>query len=288
MPRLIVNADDFGLTSGVNRAILELHQAGLVTSATIMARAPATAEAVEMARATPSLGAGCHFVLTGGSPVLPAGDISSLIDPATGAFFSSLGPLLYRLFTGRIRADHIEAEARVQIEFLQKAGLTLTHIDAHKHTHAFPQILRPLLRAARSCGITRIRNPFEPLWAVRATTQAGLLRAGMVAALLSLRSTWQRILREEGFLTTDGTLAMTGTGALDAAMIHALVGRAPEGTWELITHPGYCDEELARSQTRLRESREFEMRALPALREISSLELLSFASLHTGTRSEAE
>ena len=279
MPRLIVNADDFGLTSGVNRAIFELHQAGLVTSATIMARAQATNEAIEIARSTPSLGAGCHFVLTGGSPVLPADRIPSLIDPATGILFPSLGPLLYRLFTGRIRTEHIEAEARAQIEFLQNAGLTLTHIDAHKHTHAFPQILRPLLRAARSCGIKRIRNPFEPLWAVRATTQAGLLRAGMVAALLCQRSTWSRILNEEGFSTTDGTLAMTGTGVLDAAMIRSLVGRAPEGTWELITHPGYHDADLDNTETRLRASREIERRSLAALREVPGIELVSFSSL---------
>ena len=283
MPRLIVNADDFGLTSGVNRAIVELHHAGLVTSATIMARAPATEEAIDIARSTPSLGMGCHIVFTGGEPILSAfHDLPDISDPANDRFATSLPAFLDTIYrtSPHNRVDHqIEIEARAQIEFLQNAGLRLTHIDTHKHTHAFPRVLRPLLRAARSCGITRIRNPFEPLWAVRATTSAGLLRAGMVAGLLFLRSIWQRILREEGFTTTDGTLAMAGTGVLDSAMIRSLVGQAPEGTWELITHPGYNDDDLARIETRLRASREIERLSLIALKEIPNLELIGFGSL---------
>ena len=278
-----MNADDFGLTSGVNRAIAELHQTGLVTSATIMVRAHATAEAIEIARSTPSLGVGCHIVFTGGEPVLSAiNDLPDISDPAFDRFQRSLPGFLDTIYRASPRENvnhQIEIEARAQIEFLQRAGLHLTHIDTHKHTHAFPRVLRPLLRAARSCGITRIRNPFEPLWAVRAATSAGLLRAGMVAALLSMRSTWQRILSEEGFSTTDGTLAMAGTGVLNAAMIRSLIGRAPQGTWELITHPGYNDDDLARIETRLRASREIERLSLIALKEIPNLELIGFGSL---------
>jgi predicted glycoside hydrolase/deacetylase ChbG (UPF0249 family) len=81
--RLIVNADDFGLTSGVNRAIIELHAAGLVTSTSLMARTAATGEAIELARATASLGVGCHVVLVDGEPVLPPERISSLVDART-------------------------------------------------------------------------------------------------------------------------------------------------------------------------------------------------------------
>ena len=110
MGRLIVNADDFGLTSGVNRAIVELHGVGLVTSTSLMARAAATDEAIEIARSTPSLGVGCHMVLVDGDPALPPDQIPSLVDSRTGHFPSSLATFLWRLFTGRIRSAEIEAE----------------------------------------------------------------------------------------------------------------------------------------------------------------------------------
>ena len=165
MGRLILNADDFGLTAGVNRAIAELHRAGVLTSATLMARAAATDEAIEIARSTPTLGVGCHVVLVDGEPVRPRDQIPTLIDPRTGIFRISLAAFLARLFTGRIRAAEIQAEAAAQIRLLLARGLHLTHIDTHKHTHMFPAVLRPVLRAARAAGIRAVRNPFEPAWA---------------------------------------------------------------------------------------------------------------------------
>ena len=102
MPQLIVNADDFGLTGGVNRAIIELHAAEVLTSATVMAQSRATEQAVEMARAMPSLGVGCHVVLVDGSPVLAPNAVRTLVDRKTGSFHPTLGRFLQRLLTGRI------------------------------------------------------------------------------------------------------------------------------------------------------------------------------------------
>ncbi len=100
MVRLIVNADDFGLTSGVNRAIAELHEAGVLTSASLMARGGAADEAIAMARATPTLGVGCHVLLVDGEPVLPPDRVPTLVDRKTGRFHQSLSTFLLRLFTG--------------------------------------------------------------------------------------------------------------------------------------------------------------------------------------------
>lgn len=279
MTRLIVNADDFGQTAGINRAVLELHQAGLLTSATLMASAAATDEAIEIALSTPRLGVGCHIVLSDGEPVLPPAQIPSLIDPSTELFIAGLTVFLGRLLTGRIRSEEIEAEARAQIQSLQSRGVHVTHVDTHKHTHMFPGVLRPLLRGARACGIRSVRNPFEPMWAIRATAEAGLVRAAQVNALRCLQSTWRRILAEEGFATTGGTLGVSGTGALDTVTLRRLIDRVPSGTWELVTHPGYDDTDLARVRTRLRASREIERRALPVLREFPSLHLIPFSAL---------
>jgi hopanoid biosynthesis associated protein HpnK len=286
--RLIVNADDFGLTAGVNRAILELHQAGLLTSTSLMARAGATEEAIEIARSTPSLGVGCHVVLVDGAPVLSARtQVSCLADPAADLFRPGLPSFLGGLFAeqpSRFRRE-IEAEARAQIEFLQNKGLTLTHIDAHKHTHMFPAVLRPVLRAARAAGIRAVRNPFEPVWAVRATAGAKLARIAEVTLLRWLEPVCRRIIADEGFVTTSGTVAMVGTGVLNAAMVRSLLGQLPPGSWELVTHPGYNDADLAQIRTRLRASREIEREALQAIKKFPEIELISFRDLQSQAQS---
>jgi predicted glycoside hydrolase/deacetylase ChbG (UPF0249 family) len=264
--RLIINADDFGLTSGVNQAILELHAAGVLTSTTLIARAAATDGALRLACATPTLGVGCHVVLVDGEPALQASDIPTLVERGTGCFRKSLAGFLTRLFTGRVNSAEIEAEAAAQIGLLQSKGLKLTHIDTHKHIHMFPAVLRPLLRAARAAGICAVRNPFEPVWAVRATAGASWARAAQVTSLRKLQDTCGQIIAEEGFVTTDGTIAMVGTGILNGNTLRSLLRQLPEGTWELVTHPGYNDADLGKVRTRLRASREIEREALLAIK----------------------
>lgn len=280
MGRLILNADDFGLTSGVNRAIVELHRAGRLTSATLMARAAATEEAIELAHSTPTLGVGGHVVLVDGEPVLPAEKIPTLADPRTGRFQPKLGAFLQRLLAGRIHSSEIEAEAAAQIALLQSKGVRLTHIDTHKHTHMFPAVLRPVLRAARGAGIGCVRNPFEPEWSLRATQGAPWVRRTEVRLLRLLEPAFRRIVAEEGMVTTDGAVGVLATGTLDAAAVASLMRNLPsEGTFELVTHPGYNDADLAQARTRLLASRETERAALGALEPGSGVELISFAGL---------
>lgn len=279
MSRLIVNADDFGLTAGVNRAILELHRAGVLSSATLMARAAATEDAIEIAQSTPSLGVGCHIVLVDGAPVLPPRQIPSLIDPSTGRFHATLGAFLRRLASGRIDSAEIEAEAAAQIALLQDRGLHLTHIDTHKHIHMFPSVLRSVLRAARAAGIHAVRRPFEPTWSLRATRRVPWLRRAQVNLLRRLEPAFRRIVAEQGSATTDGILGMLATGSLDSQAIGDLLKIMPTQTWELVTHPGYNDADLATVRTRLRSSRDVEREALMKLKEFPNIELISFAGI---------
>jgi len=277
--RLIVNADDFGLTAGVNRAIVELSRARAVTSATLMAGVTGTDNAIELARAHSALGVGCHVVLLDGEPVLRPREIPTLIDSQTGCFRRSLGGFLQKLLTERIRPAEIEAEATAQIALLQSKGLVLTHIDTHKHAHIFPAVLRPLLRAAAHCGIRAVRNPFEPTWSLKATHGAAWVRRAEVGLLRHLEPTFRRIVAEEGFTTTDGAIGLLATGILDVAMIASLLRKMPTGTWELVTHPGYNDADLALAHTRLLASRETEREALLTLHQFPAVELISFADL---------
>lgn len=279
MPRLIVNADDFGLAPGVNRAILELHAGEVLTSATLMAKAAATEEAVKMALAMPTLGVGCHIVLVDGAPVSDRDKIPSLVDRTTGNLHPSLGSFLKRSFTARIRSAEVEAEASAQIALLQSYGLRLTHIDTHKHIHMFPSILRSVLRAAKAAGIHAVRNPFEPIWSLNATTNAPDMRRAEIIFLRRFESKFRRIVDEEGFQTTDGAVGVLATGTLDIATVNALIAAMPDGTFELVSHPGYRDEQLARANTRLLESREIERNALMTIKEYSGLNLISFAQL---------
>ena len=255
--RLILNADDFGLTPGVNQSILELHEAGALGSATLMATAEVFGPAVTEAIRHPSLGVGCHVVLVDGKPALTRTDIPTLSLP-TGEFRATLGVFVKDLMLGRIREDEIEAEAIAQVRRVQTAGVKVTHLDTHKHTHMFGRVLRPLLRAARACGVTAIRNPFEADWALAASPNAPLGRRMQVKVLRTRRREFLRRVREAGMLTTDGALGVLATGTLDTETLHRLLAAMPEGTWELVCHPGYCDKDLDRVRTRLRESRAIE------------------------------
>jgi len=281
--QLIVNADDFGLTPGVNRAIAELHQSGVVTSTSLMARAMATEEAIQTAFRTPSLGVGCHVVLVDGEPVLPAGAIPHLASARTGSLGASLTGFLTNLFSNRrshgAMVREIEAETAAQIAYLQSRGLHLTHIDTHKHVHMFPAVLKPVLRAARASGIRAIRNPFEPLWALRATHAPSWIRIAEVLALRLLEPICMSIIAEEGFVTTCGTIAVLGTGNLDNDAITSLLASLQPGIWELVTHPGYNDADLDKVRTRLRQSRDIERGALHAVLNFPEIERVSFARL---------
>ena len=262
--RLILNADDFGLTHGINRAIGELHSAGAISSATLMASGAAFDDAVEVARAHPTLGVGCHIVLTGGAPVSLPCSIRSLIGPDGKNFRPSLVDFVQALLLGRINEDEVACEALAQVEKLRRGGIHPTHLDTHKHTHLFPGIARPLLQVAERCGVRAIRNPFEPGWSLALKHGSHARRIAVrLIGLLRPRFEAHAQLRDGRMLTTDGTVAISATGELNATTLaEVLRALPPAGTYELCCHPGYNDGELDRVTTRLRAHREIEREAL--------------------------
>jgi predicted glycoside hydrolase/deacetylase ChbG (UPF0249 family) len=285
MKRLIINADDFGLAPGVNRAIVELQQAGALSSATLMANGPFFSPAVYLAFAQPSLAVGCHVVLVDGTPCLRPAEVPSLVDPRNGSSFrTTVGSFFADLLRGRIREEEIEAEAVAQIRRIQSSGITVSHIDSHKHVHAFPRVLAPLLRAARQCGVRCVRNPFEPWWSLKATRPAGTVRRLQVHVMRTQGRAFTRLTREHGMLTADGSMGLLATGILNDAVLLDLLRAMPAGTWELVCHPGYSDRALDEARTRLRASREVERSALlavipEAIKSDSGLALIDFHQL---------
>jgi predicted glycoside hydrolase/deacetylase ChbG (UPF0249 family) len=270
--RLIVNADDFGLTSGINRAVSELHAAAALSSATLMASAPRFAEAVAMAAQQRSLGVGCHVVLVDGTPAADRDSIPTLLveTPQGKIFRPTLAAFVRDVMLGRIARTDIEREATAQIRRLQQAGVHVTHVDTHKHTHMFPAVLDALTRAASACGVHAIRNPFEPAWSVAATPNPAPMRRLQIGLLGGFRGHFSRMVREREFSTTDGCIGVLATGSLDESTLAAIVSRIPEGTWELVCHPAVMDEELRATRTRLLESRVVELVALHSLPKVLS------------------
>ena len=276
--QLIVNADDFGLTSGVNRGIIELHSAGLVTSTSLMARAGATDEAIDLALQTPrSAWVATWFWSTANRCSrrikFPRSSIAH-----TGHFPHSLNTFLARLFTGRIRAAEVEAEAGAQIDSLQQRGIRLTHIDTHKHTHVLPQVLRPVLRAARLAEFARSAihlsrsGQFAPR---RARSGCALSRSAHCAG-------WSRSVagssRKKDLRLPDGTIAVIGTGILDCR--HAsFPAREPARRHMGAGHTS----RLQRRRSRVASARVFVLRATSSARRsrpsknFPAIELISFA-----------
>jgi predicted glycoside hydrolase/deacetylase ChbG (UPF0249 family) len=183
------------------------------------------------------------------------------------------------LLRGRISDAEIEAEATAQIRKLKEAGIAVTHIDTHKHTHMFPRVLRPLLRAALACGVKAIRNPFEPNWSLNATANAGHVRKMQVRLLRSQSAAFAQEVNRAGLRTTDGAIGVLATGTLDTQTIRNLLAAMPDGTWELVCHPGYNDAALQQERTRLLASREVERTALLATIPDASVEHIHFGQL---------
>jgi predicted glycoside hydrolase/deacetylase ChbG (UPF0249 family) len=240
---LAVNADDFGFTCDVNEGIIEAHVNGILTSTTLMAAGSpakdAFGDAVGLAQQHPTLDIGCHLVLVGEPP-----------------FPTTVTKLIQAVALKRIR---IYDELAVQVRRILDAGLRPTHLDTHKHTHLLPPVLDAVARLSQEFRIPWVRRPFDfPLqphgigWKKRAVSSAfGLVRRHS-----------ERVLRAHGCHFTDHFAGFQLTGNYDAAMLAELIRALPEGSTEFMCHPGRCGGELRAARTRLKESREEELRAL--------------------------
>jgi hopanoid biosynthesis associated protein HpnK len=261
--RLIINADDFGMTAGINRGIAHASREGLVRSSTLMASGAAFDDAVRTVKGM-DLDVGCHVVLVGGSPLLDGAEVRSLASSngnVPARFRSSIVALGVAALRGKLNTAELYREIAAQIHKLQTAGLTLSHVDTHKHAHIFPAVLRPLLEAARDSGIRAVRSPFAPfrVLAAQLLGPRDWRRGGQVALLRAFHRDFQRELQRTGVRAPDGAFGIVATGSLNSATFEAIAAAIPEGTWELVCHPGYVDAELDRVATRLRRSRETEL-----------------------------
>lgn len=290
MRRLIINADDLGITEGVNRAILEASQQGVVTSATLMANGLALQDAVVRLNSLPErsrLSVGCHLSLVDGVPLSAPENVRTLLDGGR-EFGRTVGKFGLAAMRRKFSSAEIEREASAQFQALTDSGIKISHFDAHKHAHMFPEVLEPALKAAAGCGIRAVRNPFEsthPLPFSTLLQYPKLLKRYLQVKLLNtMQAKWKSLVQRFGFATPDGSLGVIVTGNIDRTLLRALLEHMPEGTWELVCHPGYNDAALGKVRTRLRQSREQEQALLtsPETQEFLDklgIELISYHQL---------
>jgi chitin disaccharide deacetylase len=265
---LIVNADDLGWTPGVNRGIVEAFRNGIVTSTSLLANGAAFAGGVEMARAAGGLGVGVHLNLTDGAPVTGRESVTSLLNKQ-GEFAGGPESLLLRRASRGLLLKEVEREWNAQIQKVRDAGIEPTHLDGHKHVHMLPGLFEIALRLAKRHGIGAIRVSLEAS-SLRAALSSGANRRAGVVMKQGVQARGLKLLardaREQaeraGIAAADYFCGIAQTGELTREGVTKFLKSLPEGTTELMCHPGYADTALQNTATRLQDSRQTELEIL--------------------------
>ena len=236
MKQLIINADDFGLHPLINKGIIEGHRRGMITSTSLMPSAPAFEEAVQLAKETPLLGVGIHLTLVGGvKPVCRSG-INSLLN-SEGVFAEDYTVFVKKWYTDSIKKAEVEKELRAQIEKVLAAGIVPTHIDSHQHMHVLPGIAGLVIRLCGEYGFSKIRMPGEGmLWSggFKAGLGRKIGRDGLSFCTMLAKAKAKRA----GLIYPQHFFGMLAGGNLNAALVANILQNLPDGTSEIMTHPG--------------------------------------------------
>jgi hopanoid biosynthesis associated protein HpnK len=230
MKRVILTADDFGLSEAVNEGIERAHRDGVLTSASLMVAGAAAEDAVRRARRLPGLRVGLHLVVIEGPAVLSPPVIPDLVN-AAGQFPSDqLGLGIRYFFRPGVRRQ-LEAEIRAQFAAFAATGLTLDHADAHKHMHLHPTVGAMILRIGREFGLRAMRIPAEPPGVM---ARLGVSGGGVLYS-------WTRLLRRQarhaGMAVNDSVFGLAWSGHMTEARVLQILAALPDGLSEIYFHP---------------------------------------------------
>ncbi len=264
---LVVNADDYGLTEGVSRAIIHAHHDGIVTSTSVLALAPAFATTAGWLDDAPSLGRGAHLAAVGEDPpLLSAREVPTLVD-RRGRLWSSWRVFLPLAAAGRIDPDDLRREFRAQIDAIRGAGIEVDHLDTHQNLHLWPMVSDVVLELGEAVGVRTAR--------VTRSSEGGPV--GRTVRRLAARL--EAELRERGWRWPQASTGLDEAGCLDlGAMVTALGRLAATGarTAELATHPG-GPHDLARARYRWSYRWEDEYAALRSATVRTAVDELGFS-----------
>lgn len=232
MKRVIVNADDFGLSDHTVEWTIKGFECGALTSATIMAGMPATGKAVAYAKAHPEFSFGVHFCLVDETPMAKQSEIPSLVDPKTAKLWQTRQFIL-RNFAGLIKVEDLLREMQAQYDAIANAGVKVSHVDGHGHNHRLPQSIKAL----KALGIEGLK--------VRRCQDLFCGKPGLLSRFIN--GSVQRWLYDAGFVMTDHFLMNAGhTG--DSKWFSTALETLPDGVTEIGVHPG-TDEEWRKIDT---------------------------------------
>jgi hopanoid biosynthesis associated protein HpnK len=260
--RLIVHADDFGLSEAVNRAVIAAHENGIVTSTSIMAGGAAFEHAAALARSQPSLDVGVHLTLTEQRPV--AANVPSLLD-RNGELPAHATDLARRRALGKVSMADVRIELEAQIRRVLDAGVTPTHLDGHQHVHVLPGVAQVVLELARAFGIAAVRYPAERLrgYMLRDPARMKRVTEQLAVAGLSALSPLKALRRSDDFV------GFYFGGRLNERNLRTVLERLrPRGTTELMCHPGFDDPKSRYGHWGYAWAEEAAALASPAIREL--------------------
>ncbi len=244
MRKLVITGDDFGISTAVNRAIVEAHEKGVLTNASLMVAGEAFEEAVAVARERPSLAVGLHLVILDGKAVLPPAEIPLLVD-SEGRFSDAPVSAGVRYFVRPAARVQLRREIRAQLERFRSTGLTLSHVDGHHHLHLHPVALACLADLAAEFGIPAIRLPSEELsLALRMDPGGAATKVLWSEIFRRLRRHGERQLRGRAVAFADRVYGLLATGRVTEQYLLALIPRIQADAVEVYSHPGASSAEL--------------------------------------------
>ena len=281
--RLIVAADDFGMSAGVNAGIIRAHREGILTEASLMVNGQAFEAAVELARAHPTLSVGLHLMLLQGYAAAPATEIRRLAR-ADGRFGDQ--PIWggMRFFFAPGARAQIRREVAAQLDKFLATGLPLSHVDGHVTIHVHPVVLQTLIDLAPHYGIRAVRLPREPLAPALRYDRRHAVRKCFEATAFTLLSKWARPrLERAGVRFPDRMFGLHQTGHVGEDYLLTVLADLPPGVNEIYCHPALIDDEARRWRPADYES-EQELAALasPRVREAlerAAIERISYRDL---------
>lgn len=237
---VVINADDFGIHPNVNRAIVQGHREGVVTSASIMACGVAFDDAVSQSKTCPGLGVGVHLTLVEERPLTPPGQVSSLVGRA-GTMPESYMDFSRRWMSRRIRPEDVKRELETQIERVLRAGITPSHLDSHQHVHCLPGVWKATIELAKKYSIPFVRLPYFDSIRINATPMQSAVRWGVnvMAAIRRRRA-------DSAIRHADHVRGFAFSGRMSPERLLSILQTIRPGLTEIMVHPGIPSDDLTR------------------------------------------
>jgi len=285
MKKLIVTADDFGLSPGINKGIIQGFRKGIIKEASIMANLPYFKEAANLAKANPGLGVGIHLNLTWGKPLSLAKNIPGLVDKK-GYFKLSIRKFFLKSFFQHLGIKPVETELRQQVEKVLKFGIKLSHLDSHQHFHAFPKMQQVIFKIAQDYGISIIRCPLKNSLLGQRKKLKEKVKISKIGSFIfrNILKDFKNEIRKQGFKSTDYFHCMKDAELVDFNLLRGQVKNLKHGTHELCCHPGNIDAVLQQTPSKVIYTRQRELEILldPKLDKIlkeANITLCSFKDI---------